>query len=138
MHWGEIAPDGEALRDFTQKLIQLRQDNALFRRASYRDGASLRWFNAGGGEQSEEAWDDVGATTIGLLLANPKAPEGVKLALILLNPFHDDVEFTLPEHADKRPWRVVVDTAAGTVEPNSARVADGKYGMMARSLVVLC
>lgn len=44
--------------EFTRHLIQLRATQPLLRRESWRDGLEIRWFNAGGGAQQSEQWDE--------------------------------------------------------------------------------
>ncbi|VFS45049.1 glycogen debranching protein GlgX [Enterobacter cancerogenus] len=58
-----------ALREFTQRLIALRATQPLLRRESWRDGLEIRWFNAGGGPQQSEQWDE--GATLGVAISRP-------------------------------------------------------------------
>ena len=68
VHWNDRRP-GRALTEFAREVIQLRMTQPLFRRESFRDGMVVDWLNPAGGSQTDEAWNDAGATTIGLRLA---------------------------------------------------------------------
>jgi len=129
--------DWTALAAFTRDLISLRHENEIFRRASWRDGCVTRWLNPGGGDQTEEHWDDAGANTIGLWLSNPDIQKGVTQTLILFNPFEGDVDFALPARQDKRNWRVRIDTAKSGQVETDWQVAAEKIKLRSRSLVVL-
>ena len=137
IHWGNPPAEASALAAFTRDLISLRHENEIFRRASWRDGCVTRWLNPGGGDQTEEHWDDAGANTIGLWLSNPDIQKGVTQTLILFNPFEGDVEFALPARQDKRNWRVRIDTAKSGQVETDWQVAAEKIKLRSRSLVVL-
>jgi glycogen operon protein len=134
IHWSDLPPEAEALGDFTRDLIRLRQENEIFRRASWRDGCMIRWLNPGGGDQIEEHWDDVGANTIGLWLANPNLGEGARQALILFNPHDGDVLFKLPDR--EGGWRLALDTAREHPDGGQKTVSE-EISLSARSLTVL-
>ena len=50
-------------------LIALRAKQPLLRRESWRDGLEIRWFNAGGGPQQSEQWEE--GSTIGVSISRP-------------------------------------------------------------------
>ncbi len=59
VNWEGLTENDEKLRDFTRRLIALRATQPLLRRENWRDGLEIRWFNAGGGPQQSEQWDEV-------------------------------------------------------------------------------
>jgi len=111
--WQGIPASGHALRDFARELIALRHRQPLLRRENWRDMMGVTWLNPGGGEQQQEHWDDVGATTLGLRLSRDDLkhqPDIWGEVLVIFNPHHDNVPFTLPEREGGQ-WRIEVDTA---------------------------
>jgi len=134
VHWENLPPSADELRAFVSKLIKLRNENAILRRDNWRDGMTVTWLNPGGGEQTEEQWQDAGSTTIGLRLTSAdERCEGINDVLILFNPHDGQVDFSLPEST--KGWAVELST----VDPQQPRagIEDATYGMEARSLVLL-
>ncbi len=112
LHWDKIDDAGRKLTDFTRELIRHRKAQPLLRRDNFRDGMTVEWLNPAGGFQTDEAWNDAGATTIGLRLARNTGGAAWKEALILYNAVDATTSFTLPERKG-RGWRIVIDTASG-------------------------
>ncbi|GLK67376.1 glycogen debranching protein GlgX [Hansschlegelia plantiphila] len=102
----ELDEQDEILLAFTQRLLKLRADHAILRRASFRDGMGVTWINPGGGEQTPEQWADQGADCIGLHLTTADGEE----AIMIFNSHEGPVPFVLPERDEGKPWTVVVDT----------------------------
>ena len=140
--WKGMREDGRKLTEFVRGLIRLRQEQPMLRRDNWRDGMIVEWLNPAGGFQTDEAWNDAGATTIGLRLARPDAPaDGTwREALILYNAVDLETAFVLPERQGEG-WAVVVDTAAGDRQDSAALAAaeDGKplARLFPRSLMLL-
>ncbi len=139
MRWENITQRDEALARFVRRVIALRTEHPIFRRASFRDGCLLRWVNPAGGEQQEEHWDDPGVLAIGLLMHMPDVESGGDEALILFNAFDGDVAFKIPSRVKAGSWSVVLDTETG---PNSDEgrkgvKADQEISLSPRSLIVL-
>jgi glycogen operon protein len=137
--WDAIDDEGKALADFFTELVNLREEQPLLRRASWRDGLVVEWLNPGGGHQEPEHWEDANANTIGLHL---KAGEGfvaekgaAEELLILFNPYEGPVPFHIPERDGG--WTVTIDTN----DPDGAarRIAGGEepIELAARSLILL-
>lgn len=125
MRWDEITKHDKALAGFVARVIALRTEHPIFRRASFRDGCLLRWVNPAGGDQQEEHWDDPGVLAIGLLMHMPDAEAGGDEALILFNAFDGEVVFKIPPRVKAGSWSVVLDTETG---PNSD---EGRKGLKA-------
>ena len=83
INWEGLSENDEKLRDFTRRLIALRAEQPLLRRANWRDGLEIRWFNAGG------IWHDV---------------------LMLFNPFEGTVPFQIPQFGEGG-WVLELSTA---------------------------
>ncbi len=139
VHWENLPASAEALRSFTARLIELRQAHSILRRDSWRDGTHATWLNPGGGEQTQEQWEDLGSTTLGLRLTSggqqgDDAAEEWKDVLILFNPHDGAVEFKLPD-AD-HGWAIELTTADPDAPSNN--IANGEiYTAEGRSLVLL-
>ena len=114
------------LMEFTRKLVKLRRAHPnLHRRKFFQDRTirnsvirDIAWYGADGKEMPEEAWSTGWALSLGLMLngrtlqasdgdGNPLMDDSF---LILVNAFHEGVEFTLPPVPNGSPWRQVVDT----------------------------
>ncbi|QLP48105.1 glycogen debranching protein GlgX [Klebsiella michiganensis] len=101
VNWEALSEQDHALRHFTQRLIALRAEQPLLRRESWRDGLEIRWFNAGGGLQQSEQWDE--GSTLGLAISRPdlEQEEGIwHDVLMLFNPFEGDVPFQIPQFGE--------------------------------------
>ncbi|EFU5048660.1 hypothetical protein HT847_000994 [Salmonella enterica] len=97
VHWDNLPETANALREFTRHLIQLRAAQPLLRRESWRDGLEIRWFNAGGGPQQSEQWDE--GSTIGVCISRHDLQPEAGIwhdALLLFNPFEGSVPFRIP------------------------------------------
>ncbi|QCI97775.1 glycogen debranching protein GlgX [Agrobacterium larrymoorei] len=136
VHWEGLPESAETLRDFTRRLIEIRQNHSILRRDSWHDGTHVTWLNPGGGEQKPEHWNDPGSTSLGLRLTREGdgAGEEWKDVLILFNPHEGDVEFKLPEV--ENGWTTELTTADPTVSGN--QIANSQnYTMEGRSLILL-
>jgi glycogen operon protein len=139
VHWDNIDDAGRKLTDFVRELTRLRKAQPLLRRDSFRDGMTLEWLNPAGGFQTDEAWNDGAATTIGLRLARNTSGAAWKEALILFNAVDATTLFVLPGRKG-RAWRVVIDTAFGDrTEGHALTRHEGKQQalLFPRSLMLL-
>ncbi len=101
VHWENLPESCEELRAFTRQIIKLRQEQPLLRRENWRDGLDIKWFNAGGGFQTPEQWDE--GSTLGLYIGRPdlKEEEGIwHDVLLLFNPFEGNVPFRIPQFGE--------------------------------------
>jgi isoamylase len=122
-----LVEQNAALLEFTRGLIRFRKEHPLLRRRRFFDGVfapgadikDLTWFKPDGSEIMDAEWNDPEARTIGLRLAgeaiDERGPEGGVIAddtlLMLLNAFHEEVPFILPEAGgDSSAWEVLMDT----------------------------
>ncbi|NTJ42414.1 glycogen debranching protein GlgX [Agrobacterium larrymoorei] len=136
VHWEGLPESAEVLRNFTQRLIELRQKHSILRRDSWHDGTHVSWLNPGGGEQTQEHWEDAGSTTLGLRLTRDADANGDEWrdVLILFNPHDGDVEFKLPEV--EHGWTTELTTADPSVSGN--HIANSQnYTLEGRSLILL-
>ncbi|MBD2013814.1 glycogen debranching protein GlgX [Microcoleus sp. FACHB-53] len=120
-------PQGNAdLLKFTSQLIYLRRQHPVFHRRKWFQGRAIHgsgitdiaWFNADGGEMTDEQWEVGYAKTLAVFLNGQEIPargsKGERIIdddfLLFFNAHYETVEFTLPEGLRDRQWGVVIDT----------------------------
>ena len=136
---------------FVQRLTQLRAEYPILRRSRFLSGRpneelglkEITWINAGGEEMDDGHWADARMQCFGMLLDGRAQPTGIKqrgldaTLLIVLNAYHDLVNFTLPGYAGDELWELLIDT---NVEETLTRTSFAKgdvYGVTGRSLLLL-
>ena len=136
VRWEGLPDTNEQLRDFTRQIIELRKAQPIFRRESWRDGMEVRWFNAGGGEQLPEQWDEGSTLGLNLRRADLEGEEGLwSNILVLFNPFEGNVPFHVPPLGEGR-WILELTTADPALK--GVEVEQGEdFELEGRSLVVL-
>jgi len=146
----------QALLEFTRGLIAFRKDHPVLRRRRFFEGLfvpgsdikDLTWFKPNGTEIVDQQWADPDARSIGMRLAgeaiDEREPEGGRISdetlLVLLNAFHEDVVFTLPEAggANQCQWELLMDTeqAAPPRETGVTCRVGGTYSLAGRALAL--
>jgi glycogen operon protein len=138
VHWENLPGSAEDLRDFVRQLTALRAAQPLLRRESWRDGMTVTWLNPGGGEQTDEHWQDEGGTTLGVRLSREDLAhvDGVwSDTLILFNPHDGPVPFTLPD-SPSSAWACALTTAA-VADMETGSNMPTAFELPARSLMLL-
>ena len=123
--WNLDAPR-KRLMEFTGKLINLRRAHPnLHRRKFFQDrtikGSVVRdvaWYNTNGEEFTDAAWSESWNKSLALMLngktLNAMDEDGDPLIddsfLMVINAFHEGVEFKLPDPPNGRPWKYVLNT----------------------------
>ncbi|KAJ9430014.1 glycogen operon protein [Candidatus Pantoea symbiotica] len=135
LHWENLPPSADALRDFTRHVLALRAKQPLLRRESWRDGMEIKWFNAGGGFQQADQWDD--GTTLGVYLGRPdlETEEGIwHDVLMLFNPYEGNVPFRIPQFGEGG-WVLELSTSEG-VEKGLVITKEKDFELEGRSLAL--
>jgi glycogen operon protein len=141
LDWGHIGEDGEAFFAFTAGLIALRKRLPLLRAPDFlhgeralRDGTkNVTWLRPDGREMEAEDWANGFSRSIGLMLAQ----SGHAPLLILLNAFHEDLEYTAPAPRVVLEWQLLADSARGLIEPNEPGIGQGAVvNVPARSVLL--
>jgi glycogen operon protein len=149
LDWDAIDDEARALTGFTRQLIKLRQDLPVFRRNRFLTGTfdvelqvkDVTWISPTGAELTPEQWSDSKARSLGVLLDGRAQATGIRkrghdvTVLLLLNAYHEPVEFTLPAGQGGSAWDCLVDT--NEPEAEKTRFAfRKKYLVTGRSLVL--
>jgi isoamylase len=145
------AESAEPLIGFVRHLTSLRRKYPILRRNRFLTGAvnerigvkEITWIHASGAEMTPEQWQDATMLCFGMILDGRAQPTGLKqrgtdaTILIVLNAYHDVVNFTLPESTEGRHWERVIDTNIPAGEHGSGQQFEpGKqYVTTGRSLL---
>ncbi|MEP7207626.1 MAG: glycogen debranching protein GlgX [Casimicrobiaceae bacterium] len=141
---------GQALTRFVQRLIALRQHFPVLRRNRFLNGhlieslgiKDVTWLAPSGEEMDEAQWGDGNAHCFGMLL-DGRAPSSaiVRAAsdaslLLVINGWHEGVEFTLPKAPEDGAWTLLVDTAQEARESLPEYEKGATYVATGRSFLV--
>jgi isoamylase len=149
VNW-DIDEGGQALIRFVQKLTGLRHKYPILRRTRFLTGVhneelgikDVTWINASGNEMKPEEWDDMSMECFGMLMDGRAQPTGIRkrgedaTLLIVLNGFHDFVQFTLPETVGGCHWQLLIDTNLAEDAEKRTFATGEVYGVTGRSLLL--
>ena len=162
--WFDWSAVDKELRDFTARLIALRQAHPVFRRRRFLAGAEasqLGWFTPAGTAMTAADWAEENSLALAIYLDGSddpdRAPDGSLMIdddfLVLVNAWWEPLAFTIPvtraprtgahaappdSAAGDQPWRAEIDTyapAAVSTAPEAHAGSDVTVGP--RSIVVL-
>jgi isoamylase len=146
----DIKEKGHSLIQFVQKLTRLRHRFPILRRNRFLTGEYIEelgvkdvtWINANGQEMQDKHWGDEGMRCFGMLMDGRAQPTGIRqrgsdaTMLLIVNVYHDVVDFVFPVCPGGETWSLLVDT---NVLDNSehGRFNPGEtYGVTSRSLLL--
>jgi isoamylase len=148
----ETSPEQRGLVDFTRRLIALRQAHPVFRRTDFLAGEGARgsglpdvwWFRPDGRRMSKRDWERPDAYSLGVFLNGreipTKTPHGEDVVddtfILLLNAWHEDMEFALPARRFGANWQLVLSTADPDA-PDAVYRARENVPVPQRSLLLL-
>ena len=140
--------------EFASQMVAFRHANPVLRRRKFFIGRPIRgteikdimWLRADGEEMSDDDWESSWLRCIGVFLSGDIAGEvddtgesarGDTL-LILLNSYHEAIDFKLPDSLVSSHWVIAVDTSRGFLNKELERTDEGILVQVgAHSLVVL-
>jgi isoamylase len=151
-HW-DLGKPQEKLLEFTSRLIELRKAHPNFRRKKFYQDRTIRksvvrdiaWYGADGHEMSEDEWNSHWIRSLGLMfngetlnvvddvMGRPVIDDSF---LILINAYHEGVEFSIPKAPHDRGWISVLDTA-DEVDPFKEEEINDSRILTGRSLMLL-
>jgi glycogen operon protein len=132
--WFDWENMDEDLLQFTKDLIDFRWNHPVFTRQKWFQGRSINgselhdiaWFTPEGHHMTEDNWTEKFAKCI-MIFLNGKAIPGRDSRgniiedssfLILVNAYHESVDFTLPGAEWAEKWKTVLDTSSGGFSDN--------------------
>ena len=154
--WLDWSAEGQDrnLFEFTRKLVSLRKNHPVFRRRNFLQGRPLKgsgakdvhWLTPAGTEMSDEEWNLHYARCLGMLLFGEAIDERDERGrpvrddsfLLLINAYHEAVEFTMPATPLGGDWHVVLDTSGQGEQRDGDKVPEGCiYRLGGRCLALL-
>jgi isoamylase len=145
-----IQAEGRSLIGFVQKLTALRHKYPILRRSRFLTGVyneelgvkDVTWINASGVEMKPEEWGDTAMQCFGMLMDGRAQPTGIRrrgedaTLLMVLNAYHDLVEFSLPETPGGSHWQLLIDTNLADDDKLGTFATGAAYGVTGRSLLL--
>ncbi len=149
--WNAIQEAGELLQQFTKSVISLRKQYPMFTSKIYihkpdepekNDIGSVRWFSVTGEEMREEQWREPTTSVLGWMLENNCIVSETSfekcILLLLFNTTNDEQSFKLPERADVRSWRCLLDSCEPDgVSKESVYTVDSEVTLLEKSMRVI-
>lgn len=115
------SPEGEALIEFTQRVIELRKRFPLLRSSRYLYGEEVAsdipdidWWDERGTRIGPEDWENVEGRALVMRLARTLDDGRLELVSLLLNSSDEELEFHLPPPSATR--RLLIDSAHPELE----------------------
>jgi glycogen operon protein len=149
INWN-IRGEEQSLIAFVRKLTALRHKYPILRRSRFLTGVyneelgvkDVTWINASGFEMKPEEWGDLTMQCFGMLMDGRAQPTGIRrrgedaTLLMVLNAYHDLVEFSLPETPGGSHWQLLIDTNLVDDDELGTFATGEVYGVTGRSLLL--
>jgi isoamylase len=130
----DLTPAERELLEFTGRLIRIRHEQPVLRRRRFFRGRAVRgadvkdiaWLDPSGSEMTDESWNAGFVRCLGVRLEGNAIDEvdergqpviGDTL-LMLLNAYHDRIDFTLPLEGPDERWERLIDTSDVAAPPD--------------------
>jgi len=138
LDWERADAADETLRRFAAALIALRRSHPVFSRSRFFRGQvcspeglkDITWLTPEGREPRQEDWQNPHALCLGYVLCGAAGDFPTAFGrrnpdesfLVLLNAYHDDIAFRMPELPGPLSWRTLVDTVEESGFPTHDRI----------------
>jgi isoamylase len=125
--WDAVRPEDEVLRAFVRFLVNLRRRHRVFSRPRFFRGEvvsvtglkDITWLTPEGREATEDDWKNPVALSVAYVLGGAAGefytPGGQRdideSFLVMLNAWHQDLDFRIPELPEQMAWEPLVDTS---------------------------
>jgi glycogen operon protein len=103
----------------------------------------VTWINANGEEMQAQDWDDAGMKCFGMLMDGRAQVTGIRkrgqdaTLLLVINGYHDTVDFALPGAPGGKGWELLADTNAPDQQTTPEFAFGESYQVTARSVLLL-
>ncbi|MBP0590029.1 glycogen debranching protein GlgX [Paraburkholderia sp. LEh10] len=148
--WEGIDDNGRALIGFVRKLTTLRHALPVLRRNRFLTGEmredigvmDVKWLSPAGVELTDEQWSDTAMRCFGLVIDGRAQASGIRrpasdaTLLLVVNAYHDVVDFTLPEIPGSDQWSCMIDTNAPERDELPDFESGDAYQVTGRSLLL--
>jgi isoamylase len=139
VQWTDLGDRDRAFHDFVRGVISLRGQQKLLRSPHFLHGEpvaplirNITWFKPDGEEKKAEHWEDPVAKCIGASLAG----DG-QILLLLFNSDAEPIDFIFPYFGKRHlRWRLLCDSANGSIRPDPSPIATGKTTIPGRGLLL--
>jgi isoamylase len=150
LNWDDHDHDDRTMTDFVRRLISLRRSYPILRRSRFFVGVhnkeldvkDVTWIDPRGEEKTQESWSDPGERCFGMVLDGRAQPTGIvrpgsdATLLLILNAYHDLVNFRLPQVPGGNRWRCLIDTNLPHRADEPVFPSGEEYGVTGRSLLL--
>jgi glycogen operon protein len=152
LNW-DLDEEKQRFLEFVRRMTQLWGEQPVFQRRKFFLGRRIRgsdikdlsWFEPSGKEISDEAWDAGAIRSLGMRLAGDVIgdvdergePISGETLLLLFNPHHEAIAFTLPGTKPEHHWERLLDTAVVDADPLFF-MGGQQYSLYGRSVAILC
>ena len=147
--WGRL-DHHQAMFQFTRRLIQLRNEYPILRRQRFMTGEwdedlqvrDVTWVNATGHEMRQSDWQSGPVRCLGMLMDGRAKVSGIRrpgtdaTLLMILNGYHDLLEFVMPLCAGGAQWQLLLDTNRPTMLSGRSYAIGGACAVTGRSLML--
>ena len=132
--------ENASLTAFTGRVTALRAEHPIFRRQRFFQGRAIRgssvddiaWLRPDGEQMTDDDWNAGYARTVAVFLNGQSIPDYDELGqrvvddsfLLLINAYHEQIDFTLPDKGYASRW----DTALDTADPHLTGKDQGPFG----------
>jgi glycogen operon protein len=148
--WAGIDDSGRALTEFVRKLTTLRHALPVLRRNRFLTGemredigvTDVKWLSPVGAVLTDEQWDDSAMRCFGLVIDGRAQASGIRrpasdaTLLLVINAYHDVVDFMLPEIPGSDQWSCMIDTNAPERDELPDFESGDVYQVTGRSLLL--
>ena len=152
--WENIRPEDEELRRFVSYLIKFRRAHRVFSRPRFLRGEVLSeagvkditWVTPDGAEATAEDWNNPVALSLAYVLSGAAGEfytaggqrDIDESFLVMMNAYHSDLDFRVPQLAALMSWEPLVDTAepTGLVGNGKLYMPGEVYPLRAHSFVL--
>jgi glycogen operon protein len=150
----QVDERGQGVLEFTKRLLRLRAEHPVFRRAAFLTGEARQgsgapdvwWFRPDGRRMTQSDWSRGDAFTLGAFLNGAEIPtltaDGEPIEddsfIVLFNAWQDPVTFVLPPTRFGRRWAHELCTGEPELPPNGSTLpARAQVPLRGRALRVL-